>query len=95
MQFTPELDRKVLIGQQNTDPFIQQLKIFIEHKKLPQLRYRNIIKRFGPHAFLKDGLVMINLLREGFQTRQVVVLPGARQAEIVATAHNDRLGMHH
>ena len=38
---------------------------------------------------------MIRLERQGYPTRDLVVLPGARQAEMVAHAHADRLGAHH
>ena len=94
IQYEPELDRKLLIGQQSSDPFIQQLKIFIEHKKLPKARYRNIIKRFGPNAFIKNGLVMIKLEREGFQTKDLLVLPACRHAEMIAMGHSGKVGGH-
>ena len=91
LQYKPELDRKLLIGQQSSDPFIQQLKIFIQHKILPKARYRNIIKRFGPNAFIKNGLVMIRIDREGYLTKDLLVLPACRHAEMIAMAHSGKL----
>ena len=46
LQYEPEENINLIINQQKEDPFIQQLRIFIEEKILPKARYRNIIKRF-------------------------------------------------
>ena len=48
--------------------------MFILHKILPKARYRNMVKRYGPNAFIKDGLVMIRLERKGYQTKDVFVI---------------------
>ena len=94
LKYEPDLDRKLLIGQQSSDPFIQQLKMFILHKILPKARYRNIVKRYGPNAFIKNGVVMIRLEREGYQTKDVFVLPACRHAEFIATNHCGKIGGH-
>ena len=86
---------QLLINQQVEDPFIQELRIFIERKTLPRARYRNIIKRFGPSAFIgKRGLVMIRLKRQGFITNDLLVLPATRQCEYIAKSHGCQVGGH-
>ena len=56
----------LLRNQQSIDPFVQAVKYFITHKILPKDRYRNLIKRWGPYCFLKEGLVMMKHSRPGF-----------------------------
>ena len=95
LQYEPEENINLIINQQKEDPFIQQLRIFIEEKILPKARYRNIIKRFGPNAFIdKRGLVMIRLKRQGFVTRDLLVLPATRQGEYIAKSHGSQVGGH-
>ena len=49
----------LLKSQQGLDPFIMALKHFVQTKELPKERYRNVIKRWGPHCLIQDGLTMI------------------------------------
>ena len=75
---------RILRKQQEIDPFVQAVKYFVTHKILPTERYRNLIKRWGPHCFLKEGLVMIKHARPGFPTRNLVVAPAERISDIIA-----------
>ena len=86
----PNLLRK----QQEIDPFVQAVKYFVTHKILPKDRYRNLIKRWGPHCFLREGLVMIKHSRPGFPTRNLVVAPAERISDIIAESHGSLLGGH-
>ena len=81
---------KLLRQQQQIDPFIQAIKYFVTDKILPTHRYRDIIKRWGPHCFEKQGLMMIKYARSGFPTRDLVIAPGERIAE----SHGSLLGGH-
>ena len=84
----------LLRKQQSIDPFVQAVKYFITHKILPKDRYRNLIKRWGPHCFLKEGLVMLKHSRPGFPTRNLVVAPAERISNIIAESHGSLLGGH-
>ena len=74
----------LLRNQQSIDPFVQAVKYFITHKILPKDRYRNLIKRWGPYCFLKEGLVMMKHSRPGYLTRNLVVAPAERISNIIA-----------
>ena len=86
----PDLLKK----QQSIDPFIQAVKYFVTDKVLPTQRYRNIIKRWGPDCFEKNGIMMIRYNRIGYPTRDLVIAPGERIANIIAEAHGSLLGGH-
>ena len=87
-------DPIILKQQQNIDPFIQAFKYFVKDKVLPKDRYRNIIKRWGPHGFIKKGVVMVKHSRPGYPTRDLVVAPAERISDIIAEAHGSLLGGH-
>ena len=84
----------LLKHQQLTDPLVQAIKYFVTDKVLPVQRYRNIIKRFGPTCFEKKGIMMIKYARAGYPTRDLVIAPGERIANIIAEAHGSLLGGH-
>ena len=84
----------LLKQQQDLDPFIQAMKVFVKDKHLPKERYRNIIKRWGPHCFDKQGITMIKYARTGYPTRELVVAPADRISDIIAEAHGSLLGGH-
>ena len=84
----------LLRNQQSIDPFVQAVKYFITHKILPKDRYRNLIKRWGPYCFLKEGLVMMKHSRPGYLTRNLVVAPAERISNIIAESHGSLLGGH-
>ena len=85
---------RLLKHQQSMDPFIQAIKYFITDKVLPAHRYRNIIKRFGPNCFEKKGFMFLRYAREGYPTRDLIIAPGERIANIIAEAHSSLLGGH-
>ena len=84
----------LLKHQQTMDPLVQAIKYFVTDKVLPAQRYRNIIKRFGPNCFEKKGIMMIRYARAGYPTRDLVIAPGERIANIIAEAHGSLLGGH-
>ena len=86
----PELLKK----QQSIDPFIQSLLHFLKTKELPKLRYRNLVKRWGPVTFIQKGIVMVRLEREGYPTRDVVIAPADRYSSIIAEAHGSWISGH-
>ena len=95
LQYSPTLNVQLLKAQQLDDPFLAQLRIFVQDKILPKRRYRNIIKRYGPNAFLDTrGLLMIRLNREGYINRDLLCLPACRQNEFIAKCHNGQIGGH-
>ena len=85
---------RLLKHQQSMDPLVQAIKYFITDKVLPAHRYRNIIKRFGPNCFEKKGFMMIKHARAGYPTRDLIIAPGERIANIIAEAHSSLLGGH-
>ena len=80
--------------QQETDPFVQQLRLFLRDKVLPKERYRNIVKHYGPYCFDKEGVTMIQFKRPNFPTRDLIVAPADRIADIIAESHGSLLGGH-
>ena len=85
---------KLLKLQQKEDPFIIKLKTFLKDKILPTGRYRNIIKRWGPHCYEKKGLIMIRHERAGYPTRELLVAPASKIADLIASSHSSLLGGH-
>ena len=84
----------LLRQQQGIDPFVQAIKYFVTAKILPTHRYRDIIKRWGPHCFENKGVMMIKYARSGFPTRDLVIAPGERISNIIAECHGSLLGGH-
>ena len=91
---TTDKNPNLLRHQQAMDPLVQAIKYFVTDKILPAQRYRNIIKRFGPTCFEKKGIMMIKYARVGYPTRDLVIAPGERIANIIAEAHGSLLGGH-
>ena len=48
MDTSTDKNPTLLKRQQESDPFIQSIKHFVENKILPTKRYRNLIKTWGP-----------------------------------------------
>ena len=94
--FETKLDKnpKLLKMQQGIDPFVQAMLHFVKTKNLPKDRYRNIIKRWGPYCFQKNGVTMVQFSKPGFPTRELVIAPAERISDIIAQAHGSLLGGH-
>ena len=88
--------RLMVINQkkQSIDPLVQAIKYFITDKVLPKQQYRNLIKRWGPDFFEKNGIIMIRYARAGYPTRDLVIAPGEKIANIIAEAHGSLFGGH-
>ena len=84
----------LLKQQQGIDPFVQALRYFVKDKVLPKERYRNIVKRWGPLCFDKQGVTMIKYKRPNYPTRDLVVAPADRISDIIAESHGSLLGGH-
>ena len=84
----------LLRRQQKIDPFVMAIKYFVTDKILPTHRYRGVIKRWGPHCFEKEGVMMIKYARPGFPTRNLIIAPGERVSNIIAECHGSLLGGH-
>ena len=84
----------LLKKKQSIDPLVQAIKYFVTDKVLPKQRYRNLIKRWGPDFFEKNGIIMIRYARAGYPTRDLVIAPGEKIANIIAEAHGSLFGGH-
>ena len=94
MDTSTDRNPTLLKKQQETDPFIQSIKYFIQSKILPTKRYRNLIKTWGPLCFEKDGFILVKYDRPGFTTRDLIIAPGERISDIIAESHGSLLGGH-
>ena len=92
----PWMTRLDLVRQfQKTDPFIIQLRNFIETKAVPNsIFHKRLLKNIGPNCFIKDDLVFISLQRQGHLKKDLIFAPGQIQASIVAEAHSSKLFGH-
>lgn len=90
------IDPAVLKQQQNDDPFISSIKEFIHSKSLPNSQpLKSLTKKFGPSCFLKNGLVMRQLIRPHRPDKQVLLAPGHIHASLIAEAHGSIYAGHH
>ena len=73
---------------------MQAIRYFVKDRFLPKERYRNIVKRWGPLCFDKQGVTMIKYKRPNYPTRDLVVAPADRISDIIAESHGSLLGGH-
>ena len=90
-----EIAHPELMKEQNADPFCSAVLNFIKRKQLPSdANLARLVKKIGPEAFLKDGILWRRLSRPGFQEREVIILPKSIVPDIIHEAHGTLLTGH-
>jgi hypothetical protein len=78
-----------LAEEQEKEPRIKDVKIFLKEKRLPthDKRYAQWVRRIGEKCLIKDNVVWYTLIRRGHRTKDVVYAPEIIRDKIVQAAH--------
>jgi transposase InsO family protein len=89
-------DSGSIIDAQNDDPFIRDVRHYVQTGILPNhtLAYRSKVEKVGKDCFLSHNLIWLNLKRSGKRTHSVLLCPKSLVDIVLNAAHCSFAGGH-